>query len=60
MAKMAKEAGVKGMAKPCPTGQHRMPGGKCMKDSEMKKSNAKPGGMPLRKSSGYGSGGSGY
>lgn len=35
--------------KPCPTGQHRMPGGNCMKDSAMKKSNPKPTPAPYRR-----------
>lgn len=39
--------------KPCPTGQHRMPDGKCMKDSAMKKSNPNPGAMPMKRGSGY-------
>jgi hypothetical protein len=42
--------------KPCPIGKHRMPDGKCMRDDDprMKKSSGyKPGGAPIKRSSGY-------
>lgn len=40
--------------KQCPTGQHRMPDGKCMKDSSpAMKRGTNPGSVPMKRSSGY-------